>query len=79
MNRYIKLLLSCLTLWLFFGFIAPSIAQKSETLMELVRIADEKGIHTGALYYTNVPTSYESEMASRQAVRDGMALRRANK
>ena len=61
----------------FLMFVVPYLYSFSPTLNRYLQTLDENDIHPGALYYTDVPLTPESELANREAVKQGIAMRAA--
>lgn len=78
-KKIIKLILIIGGLFLFFVFIGPTISENIPAWKEYNRIQEEQGLDSGALYYSNVPQTQESEDRTRNAVKEGMEKRRGNK
>lgn len=64
-------------LWFFFAIFTPFLEDRIPAWKRYNQIQEEQNLDSGALYYTNVPQTQEAEAASRQAVKEGMAARRA--
>ena len=70
------------TFWMFICigflmFVVPYLYSFSPTLNNYLKTLDENDIHPGAIYYTDVPLTPESELANREAVKRGIELRAA--
>jgi hypothetical protein len=61
----------------FLMFVVPYLYSFSPTLNRYLQTLDENDIHPGAIYYTDVPLTPESELANREAVKQGIAMRAA--
>lgn len=61
----------------FLMFVVPYLYSFSPTLNRYLQTLDENDIHPGAIYYTDVPLTPESELANREAVKRGIAMRAA--
>lgn len=61
----------------FLMFVVPYLYSFSPTLNRYLKTLDENDIHPGAIYYTDVPLTPESELANREAVKRGIELRAA--
>ena len=61
----------------FLMFIVPELYGLSPTLRNYMQTLDDNDIHPGAIYYTDVPLTPESELANRMAVKEGIAKRAA--
>lgn len=66
-------------LWFFFAICTPVLEDHIPAWKRYNQIQEEQGLDSGALYYTNVPQTQEAEEATRKAVREGMAKRRAER
>ena len=62
-------------LWLFFCVLGPWLFSLSPAWQRYDAVQEEHNIHSGAIYYTDVPVTQASEEATRKAVREGMAIR----
>lgn len=65
-----------LGLWIFFAALTPRLVALSPAWQKYDAVQEQYGLDSGAMYYTNVPVSLESEEAVRRAVRAGMEERR---
>lgn len=61
----------------FLMFVVPYLYSFSPTLNNYLKTLDENDIHPGAIYYSDVPLTPESELANREAVKRGIELRAA--
>ena len=61
----------------FLMYVVPTIYDQNDTLRNYLQTLDDNDIHPGAIYYTDVPLTPESELANREAVKQGIALRAA--
>ena len=61
----------------FLMYIVPLCYDQSDTLRNYLQTLDENDIHPGAIYYSDVPLTPESELANREAVKQGIAARAA--
>ena len=66
-------------LWFFFAVLSPRLTALSPTWRRFYAVQEEYGLHSGAVYYTDVPVTQEAEAHVREAVRRGMAERRAKR
>ena len=66
-------------LWFFFAVISPRLTALSPTWRHFTAVQEEYGLHSGAVYYTDVPVTQEAEAHVREAVRRGMEERRAKR
>lgn len=67
MRNYLKLFLYCFILYVFFGHFTPFIVTFFPHWQAYVEKAEEYGIEPGALYYTDVSVSSDSERVTRDA------------
>ena len=63
-------------LWFFFAVLTPRMAALCPAWRRFYAVQEEHGLHSGALYYTDVPVTQEAEAHVREAVRKGMRERR---
>ena len=68
-----------LALWFFFAVLSPRLTALSPTWRHFTAVQEEHGLHSGAVYYTDVPVTQEAEAHVREAVRRGMEERRAKR
>ncbi|MDE5879262.1 MAG: hypothetical protein K2G99_04455 [Desulfovibrio sp.] len=61
---------------LFFCVLGPWLFSLSPAWQRYDAVQEEHDIHSGAIYYSDVPVTQASEEATRKAVREGMATRR---
>lgn len=59
-------------LWLFFAVATPWLFERSPAWQRYDQVQEEHDIHSGAIYYSDVPVTLESELHVREAVREGM-------
>ena len=72
---WVKLVVLSIVTWLFLGEFLPWVY---DVVPPLCHSRDEQArydISAGAIYYTDVPITLESEMASREAVQKAIELR----
>lgn len=72
---WVKLIVLSIVTWLFLGEFLPWVY---DVVPPLRHSRDEQArydISAGAIYYTDVPITLESEMASREAVQKAIELR----
>ena len=72
---WVKLVVLSIVTWLFLGEFLPWVY---DVVPPLRHSRDEQArydISAGAIYYTDVPITLESEMASREAVQKAIELR----
>lgn len=62
-------------LWLFFVVLGPWLFSLSPAWQRYDAVQEEHNIHSGAIYYSDVPVTQEAEEATRKAVREGMDTR----
>lgn len=62
-------------LWLFFCVLGPWLFSLSPAWQRYDAVQEEHNIHSGAIYYSDVPVTQASEEATRKAVAEGMAAR----
>ncbi|MDE5832310.1 MAG: hypothetical protein K2H64_04885 [Desulfovibrio sp.] len=75
-KNILKLLCVCLALWFFFAVLTPILEDHIPAWKRYNQISAEKGLDSGAIYYSDVPVSQEAEEIMREAVERGMAARR---
>lgn len=79
MQRRLRgLLLLCLWgvgLWFFFAILTPALESRIPAWKRYNEVQEEQGLDSGALYYSNVPQTFEAEEKTREAVRAGMLAR----
>ena len=63
-------------LWFFFAVLTPRLEALCPAWQRFIAAQDEYGLHSGAVYYTDVPITQEAEAHVREAVRKGMEERR---
>ena len=68
MGKWIKLVLICAGLWFFFAILTPVMEAHIPAWQKYNRVQEEQGLDSGALYYSNVPQSFDSEIGTREAV-----------
>lgn len=66
--KYLKLIASFAFLYVFFVYITPLFTHYFPNWTHFAKTADENNIEPGAIYYTNVPVTSDSEHANREAV-----------
>lgn len=79
LRNVIVLAVWSLGLWFFFAILTPILEDHIPAWKRYNQIQEEQGLDSGALYYSNVPQTQEAEEATRRAVSEGMAIRRAEK
>lgn len=62
-------------LWLFFCVLGPWLFSLSPAWQRFDAVQEEYGIHSGAIFYSDVPVTQEAAAALQHAVREGMAKR----
>ena len=75
LHKLFKLCCCLGALWFFFAVAGPWLFSLSPAWQRYDAVQEEYNIHSGAIYYTDVPVTQESEEATRKAVREGMATR----
>lgn len=70
MKNYLKLFGAGVFLYVFFAHFTPYVAQFVPAWEYYVDVCEERNLHPGALYYSDLPIIYESEAANREAVID---------
>lgn len=75
LHKLFKLCCCLGVLWIFFAVAGPWLFSLSPAWQRYDAVQEEYNIHSGAIYYTDVPVTQESEEATRKAVREGMATR----
>jgi hypothetical protein len=61
----------------FLLFAVPFLYELNPTLRAHAQKQDENDIHAGAIYYSDVPITMDTELANREAVKQGIAARAA--
>lgn len=72
---WLKLIVLSAAAWLFLGEFLPWVYDVVPPLRHSRDQQAKYDISAGAIYYTDVPVSLESEMASREAVQKAIELR----
>ena len=72
---WLKLVVLSLAAWLFLGEFLPWVYDVVPPLRHSRDQQAKYDISAGAIYYTEVPVSLDSEMASREAVQKAIELR----
>lgn len=72
---WLKLIVFSAAAWLFLGEFLPWVYDVVPPLRHSRDQQAKYDISAGAIYYTDVPVSLESEMASREAVQKAIELR----
>ena len=75
-KNLIKLGIIGFGLWFFFAIFTPWFENFFPAWQRYNRIAEEKGLDSGALYYSNVPVYQDAEEHLREATRQAMEERR---
>ena len=75
---WIKLVVYSVCIWLVAGVLLPWVYDVVPALRYSRDVQQKYNIEAGAIYYTDVPISLESEMASREAVQRAIARRAAS-
>ena len=74
-QRWLTLLVLSFALFLFFNYLSPFLFSLSSAWQRFVDVQDEIGVASGALYYTDVAVTQDSEAHIREAVSLGMQER----
>lgn len=61
----------------FLMYGVPFLYDLSPTLRSYRETLDEHDIHPGAIYYSDVPVTMDTELANREAVKRGIEMRAA--
>ena len=61
----------------FLMFVVPYLYSFSSTLNNYLKTLDEHDIHPGAIYYSDVPVTMDTELANREAVKQAIEMRAA--
>lgn len=77
MAKFVKLGCWIAGLWFFFAVLTPLVYDRFPAWQRYYQVQEENDLHSGALYYCDVPVTLESELHVREAVRAGMEMRRA--
>lgn len=72
---WLKLVVLSIATWLFLGEFLPWVYDEVPPLRHSRDQQARFDISAGAIYYTDVPVSLDSEMASREAVQKAIKLR----
>lgn len=72
---WVKLVVLSVATWLFFGEFLPWVYDVVPPLRHSRDQQAKYDISAGAIYYTDVPVTLDSEMASREAVQKAIELR----
>lgn len=72
---WVKLVVLSVATWLFLGELLPWVYDVIPPLRHSRDQQAKYDISAGAIYYTDVPITLESEMASREAVQKAIELR----
>lgn len=59
-------------LWAFFAIVTPWLYDRSPAWQRYYHVQEENDLHSGAVYYCDVPVTLESELHVRESVREGM-------
>ena len=74
--QWARLIMGGTVAWLVLGILIPWVYRSVPILRHSCEQQDRYDIEAGAIYYTDVPVSLDSEMASRRAVQKALELRR---
>ncbi len=75
MKGLLKLVLCGGILYAFLIWIGPFLSNQSEIGRAFTAVLEENDLHSGALYYTDLPMIYEAEAAVQAGVKKGMEIR----
>ncbi|MBO4336093.1 MAG: hypothetical protein J5846_09750 [Desulfovibrio sp.] len=75
LHAWLKLTGLVLALFVFFNYLSPVLFGLSSSWQRFVDVQDEIGVTSGALYYTDVGVTQDSEAHVREAVALGMQER----
>lgn len=79
LKKLLTLGVICAALWFFFAVFTPFLEPLIPAWQKYNKAQEDYGLDSGALYYSNVPQTFDSEEVTRQAVREGMEQRFAQK
>ncbi len=68
MKKFLQLFSALFAIWLFLWVLTPIIVRYCPPLAHYAKVAEENDIMPGALYYTDVPVSAESERNNRDTI-----------
>ncbi len=74
-HAWLKLTGLVLAFFVFFNYVSPLLFSLSSSWQRFVDVQDEIGVSSGALYYTDVAVTQDSEAHVREAVSLGMQER----
>lgn len=66
----------CFCLWFFFAIFTPYFESFFPAWQKYNRIQEEQNLDSGALYYSNVPQTFDAEIHLREAMQKVMEERR---
>lgn len=75
LRKCMKLIAGGTLFWLVFCVGLPRLLSLSESWRTFSEAQDAWGIHAGALYYTDVPVTGDTEQSNRAAVRQALDKR----
>ncbi|MBQ9406406.1 MAG: hypothetical protein IJU37_06695 [Desulfovibrio sp.] len=71
-HKLLQLLCWIAGLWFFFAVVTPWLYARSPAWQRYYQVQDDNDLHSGALYYSDVPVTLDSELKMRESVREGM-------
>ena len=77
-SPWIRFIVCAVAVWLVFGEAIPWVYTVVPALRHSCEQQEKYDIAAGAIYYTDVPISLESEMASREAVQRALEARKSS-
>ncbi len=75
MQRWIRFAVYGAAFWLIFGVGLPRLLSLSESWRNFGAAQEKWDLHAGAVYYTDVPVTKDTEIANRAAVRQALDRR----
>ena len=75
MERWIRFAVYGAAFWLIFGVGLPRLLSLSESWRNFGAAQEKWDLHAGAVYYTDVPVTKDTEIANRAAVRQALDRR----
>ncbi len=73
--RWLRLIFGGAAVWLVLGIFIPWVYSTVPALRHSCEEQDRYDIEAGAIYYSDVPVTMDSEMACRNAVQEALAKR----
>ncbi len=75
MGKKILRLVCCIAgLWFFFAVVTPWFYDRSPAWQRYYQVQEENDLHSGAVYYSDVPVTLDAELHVRESVREGMQV-----